>query len=162
MAATWGPINTCTKLSIGLLTCTRFSSNHFVQILYLFVHPPFLRIFTYSNQFVQLKLKLFYFVRIIRNSTMYDKSIYLASIWCIHLVGWNGVFIWLVGMVYSSDWLEWCIHLVCWNGVFIWLVGMVYPSDWLEWCVHLIGWDMSIWKHVHLSGWNVSVIFCRI
>ena len=28
----------------------------------------------YSNQFVQLKLKLFYFVRIIRNSTVYDKS----------------------------------------------------------------------------------------
>ena len=28
----------------------------------------------YSNQFVQLKLKLFYFVQIIRNSTVYDKS----------------------------------------------------------------------------------------
>ena len=29
----------CTKLSIGLLTCMCFSSNHFVQFLYSFVHP---------------------------------------------------------------------------------------------------------------------------
>ena len=50
MAATRGLINTCTQLSIGLLTCstcTRFSSNQFVPILYLFLHPPpFLRIFS--------------------------------------------------------------------------------------------------------------------
>ena len=31
--------------------------------------PPFLGIFTCCNQFVQLKVKIFYFVRIIRNST---------------------------------------------------------------------------------------------
>ena len=45
MAATGGLINTCTKLSISLSTCStcmRFSSNHFIQILYLFVHPRFL------------------------------------------------------------------------------------------------------------------------
>ena len=46
MAATWEPIHTCTKLLISLSTCTRFSSNHFVQILYLFVHPLFLRIYS--------------------------------------------------------------------------------------------------------------------
>ena len=40
--ATWGQIGTCTELSIGLPTFTHFSSNHFVQILYLFVHPHFL------------------------------------------------------------------------------------------------------------------------
>ena len=35
IAATGGLINTCTKLSTGLstcLTCTRFSSNRFIQI----------------------------------------------------------------------------------------------------------------------------------
>ena len=48
-----------------------FFSNHFVQILYLFIHPPFLTIFMYSNQFVQLK---FYFVRITRNSTVSNCS----------------------------------------------------------------------------------------
>ena len=59
MTATWGLTNTCTnctKLSIGLSTCTRFSSNHFVQIFYLLVLPPRPNRFLDSNQFVQLKL----------------------------------------------------------------------------------------------------------
>ena len=51
-----------TRLSIGLPTCTHFSSNHLVQILYLFVHPPFFGIFgnlytsinlySYNNYFI--------------------------------------------------------------------------------------------------------------
>ena len=47
------------------------------------------------------------------------------------------MFVWLVGMVYS---------LIGWNGVLCCLIGQ----------------NISIWKHVHLIGWNVSAIFCRI
>ena len=60
-----------------------------------------------------------------------------VSICCVHLIDWNGIFIGLVGMVYS---------LIGWNGVLCCLIGQ----------------NISIWKHVHLIGWNVSAIFCRI
>ena len=42
----------------------RFSSSHFILILCLFVHLPFLGIFTYSNQFIYRIA----FVRIITNA----------------------------------------------------------------------------------------------
>ena len=92
MAATGGLIYTCTKLWIGLSTCstcTCFSSNYFVQIFYLFVYPLCLRIFgnLSSNQFVQLKLKLFYFVRIIRNYTVVKQVVCRVCVCvCGHLL----------------------------------------------------------------------------
>ena len=59
------------ELSIGLTecsTCMCSSSNHFIQILYLFVH----RFLEYSiiMSLINSYSKLFYFVRIIRNSTV--------------------------------------------------------------------------------------------
>ena len=47
-----------------------FPSNQFIPILYLFVHPPFLRIFGNLCPLTirTAKLKFFYFVRIITNS----------------------------------------------------------------------------------------------
>ena len=43
-----------------------------------------------------------------------------------------------IDLLCSSDWLEWYIHWIGWNGILIGLVGMVYS---LEWCVMLPDWS---------------------
>ena len=66
---------TCTQqVDTSLGTCIilhktqmPFSSKYFVQSLCLFVLHPLLNIFTYSNQFVRLKMTLLNCVQIIRN-----------------------------------------------------------------------------------------------
>lgn len=78
MAATCRvPINICTKLLMGLSTrstCTRFPSNHFLSNP-LFIHTPCMYApVAFGNlRTVQLKLRLFYFVRGTRPQRGYDR-----------------------------------------------------------------------------------------